>query len=975
MTRFGDFTLVEELGRSAVADRYQATHETQGGPLFLKVYSRLDAPLHAELLARCDRLLGRAHPNLAPHLGHGVVDGLPFAVSPYLDGIDLNALSTSLLDRRVHIGLESVLMLLGDLAAAVGGLHASSPTSNGRDASMGHAFMAHGDVSIGHVRLGPDGQTWLTGTTTPRGPLPNDARWDLAGVGALAYDLVPLLHGGAARPPLPAPLDKVVRRALGIGTAADLLQPTELCDRLQEVGTALKLKPDRSVFAELVRRTVRALERRSAEQMPAGLKGTPRAKSGTPVDATASLVPGDRLPILEPIGAAAARAPRPMIPDSELLPVGPGGVGKDVEAMTELLVPAPTAPVRPMPTARSEARAPELQVLPIVEGRTVDQAPPRPDTPPPPAPSTHFSARPTAAAAPSPAPSAAPPRPQPVAAPVTVSPLAAPTPPAPTPPAPTPTAPTPTAGVAALPAPWEPRADGNVSPRRTRPGVAKPLLADPPEAASVVAAPPAAAPGRDGARTEQTGREPAVVALLSRRLITEQALAAAVNEHARRGGRVVEILIAAGAVTDAAVADALAAESGRPRISDADLRARVLAPALVRRLPQTYVLARRVLPLSLVGGVLTVAVADPFDQPTLDELKKLLTATTLEPLVGARAAITATTVEAYRTAASHGPAQTVLLCTADDASAAHIGARLAQEGMRVELVVDGDAAREILAMRAPSVVICAHDLPLAGAGGESTAPLLLFARGRPATADTPFFVYGPHGDETLATRFLDLGADDYFTAPLNLEVLLAKMRRAVGKGRVGSESSTAYGATASAATLFVDEGPAPFLDEATPVTAVPPSPAGQPQMTTGPSFIDKVAMSGLDDLPSLPAGFDDEPQMAPAMPTGVMGTLRQMSLAEIVQSLEMGRKTARVELMPAAGDKGMIAFESGQIRYAECGSLRGEEAFYQLARHTEGFFRIHYGDKPPETNITRQTTFLLLEAMRRLDEEGHARGG
>ena len=85
---------------------------------------------------------------------------------------------------------------------------------------------------------------------------------------------------------------------------------------------------------------------------------------------------------------------------------------------------------------------------------------------------------------------------------------------------------------------------------------------------------------------------------------------------------------------------------------------------------------------------------------------------------------------------------------------------------------------------------------------------------------------------------------------------------------------------------------------------------------------------------------------------------------------EMGRKTARVDLVPAEGEKGMIAFETGQIRYAECGALRGEDAFYQLARHTEGFFRIHYGDKPPATNITHQTTYLLLEAMRRMDEEG-----
>jgi hypothetical protein len=106
------------------------------------------------------------------------------------------------------------------------------------------------------------------------------------------------------------------------------------------------------------------------------------------------------------------------------------------------------------------------------------------------------------------------------------------------------------------------------------------------------------------------------------------------------------------------------------------------------------------------------------------------------------------------------------------------------------------------------------------------------------------------------------------------------------------------------------------------------------------------------------------------MPTGVMGTLRQMSLPEIVQSLEMGRKTASVDIVPQDGEKGAIAFESGAIKFAECGTLVGNEAFFALMRHKEGFFRIHYGDAPKSINIDAPTTFLLLEAMRLMDEEG-----
>ena len=73
---------------------------------------------------------------------------------------------------------------------------------------------------------------------------------------------------------------------------------------------------------------------------------------------------------------------------------------------------------------------------------------------------------------------------------------------------------------------------------------------------------------------------------------------------------------------------------------------------------------------------------------------------------------------------------------------------------------------------------------------------------------------------------------------------------------------------------------------------------------------------------------------------------------------------------PLRVTKGAIAFESGAIKFAECGTLVGNQAFFALMRHKEGFFRIHYGDAPKSINIDAPTTFLLLEAMRLMDEEG-----
>ena len=38
--RFGEFTIIEELGRSRFADRYSASHDSLGGPFFVKWFKR-----------------------------------------------------------------------------------------------------------------------------------------------------------------------------------------------------------------------------------------------------------------------------------------------------------------------------------------------------------------------------------------------------------------------------------------------------------------------------------------------------------------------------------------------------------------------------------------------------------------------------------------------------------------------------------------------------------------------------------------------------------------------------------------------------------------------------------------------------------------------------------------------------------------------------------------------------------------------
>lgn len=104
-------------------------------------------------------------------------------------------------------------------------------------------------------------------------------------------------------------------------------------------------------------------------------------------------------------------------------------------------------------------------------------------------------------------------------------------------------------------------------------------------------------------------------------------------------------------------------------------------------------------------------------------------------------------------------------------------------------------------------------------------------------------------------------------------------------------------------------------------------------------------------------------------PTGVVGTLREMPLHEIVQSLSQSHKDALVEVKPKGRESGVIGIERGRVVYARTESRLGEAAFFELLKARRGAFRIKYGRSAGARNIDRDTTFLLLEGARVLDEE------
>ena len=103
-------------------------------------------------------------------------------------------------------------------------------------------------------------------------------------------------------------------------------------------------------------------------------------------------------------------------------------------------------------------------------------------------------------------------------------------------------------------------------------------------------------------------------------------------------------------------------------------------------------------------------------------------------------------------------------------------------------------------------------------------------------------------------------------------------------------------------------------------------------------------------------------------PGVIQGRLEEMSILDLMQSLEMGQKSCRLTIR-RADEKGELFFSSGQCTDANLGALEGESAVYGAVRWPDGEFEIDFNTGPSRSTISRTTTGLLMEALRLIDEE------
>jgi DNA-binding response OmpR family regulator len=100
------------------------------------------------------------------------------------------------------------------------------------------------------------------------------------------------------------------------------------------------------------------------------------------------------------------------------------------------------------------------------------------------------------------------------------------------------------------------------------------------------------------------------------------------------------------------------------------------------------------------------------------------------------------------------------------------------------------------------------------------------------------------------------------------------------------------------------------------------------------------------------------------------GSLAQMNVIDLMQSLQMGHKSCALTLTRNS-ESCRVFFSQGEINHAIYGDLRGDNAVYKVLCWPEGNFLIDFTSHSAEQSTTRSTQGLLMEGLRLLDEANH----
>src|SRR6266568_9240072 len=101
--------------------------------------------------------------------------------------------------------------------------------------------------------------------------------------------------------------------------------------------------------------------------------------------------------------------------------------------------------------------------------------------------------------------------------------------------------------------------------------------------------------------------------------------------------------------------------------------------------------------------------------------------------------------------------------------------------------------------------------------------------------------------------------------------------------------------------------------------------------------------------------------------SGFKGAVAGLSLTDVIQLKGHNKYTGAISV-EYGESQGVIYFVDGEIIHAEQGDKSGEQAIYEIITWPGGTFNIHPEMTSNICTIHYRTDYLLLEALRRLDE-------
>lgn len=102
--------------------------------------------------------------------------------------------------------------------------------------------------------------------------------------------------------------------------------------------------------------------------------------------------------------------------------------------------------------------------------------------------------------------------------------------------------------------------------------------------------------------------------------------------------------------------------------------------------------------------------------------------------------------------------------------------------------------------------------------------------------------------------------------------------------------------------------------------------------------------------------------------TRFAGRVQDMPVVDVIQTIEISRKSGVIQFVGERGRQAAIYFRDGRVIDAEAGTLQGEDAVYRLLTWSEGEFEVVFRTVRRREVITMSSQALLMEGMRRLDE-------